>query len=460
VDLTYRLQEHERAMDEIYRQISGTLNDDQSSRVRELREMSMSRFMGELNRDRRLREALDDYILRGVLPVDTALRRHFESGEPLNLEIPDRGNHVSRLLEMAEEASREQTRVQIERYVPTENIGQAMGEQWNTILQRARARNVAERIQQTLEELGVRGFRVSEADVSTRIPMHAAVLALHDAVSELAARGEAVTLSDITELMRQRLGTDVIQIGRYHRLDLTNPNASAQLVHLLRRSTGWLRRFSEEIDEDWIDYISRQMYRAYQLRGIAMLGASGVVVEQPKTTPFPIELYGEWVRRAWEEINPGAWQDIQFEGEADVGAETGVGAGAGAGAEDGAGGGFQFGYQDAGGTGGWSGANYSGISSLSLSFTDGLLVAGIGIGAGYLWYRYRRRRDDDDEESEERVERRASRRGTGISGVTRFLVQANPFIRQPGHHISFDSDYRRPSQARLRRMERDMEGLL
>ena len=468
VAIQNQMQGHITRMEEIDAELRGWFDDYQMQRIRSLRSMYPTAFSAQLHRDDRLRHVMDDYILRAVLPADTAVRRHLEQGEDIDfnaLNIPGVEDAVCVLREMAEPTAPQQQRVMVEQFRPSEHLAEAMRNRWDALLQRARAITLRDRIQQTLEELGFRGFRVSEADISTRIPMHAAALALHDAVAELAARGQPVTLADISELLHQRLGSDVLQIGRYHRINLQNPQAAAEVVSLMRRRAGWLSRYSEEIDEQWLDYMSLQMYRAGQLQGIALLGAKGVLLDAPGRTPFPVEHYENWVRAAWGEITPQAWQDISLPVDSQAATDSEAAADPSQDAADTS----EHAEQGTGTGSGWniepSQINWSGggagLGSLSLSLSDDLLMVGAGlISAAAVYFHRRRRRREEGEGQDSREERRGARRGTGISGLTRFLVQANPYRLQPGHHMRFDFDYRRPSQARLRRMERDMEDLL
>ena len=464
VAIQNRMQEHITRMEKLDTNLRGSFSSDQIDRARRLRNMHATAFSSQLQRDDNLRRVMDDYILRVVLSVDTQMRRFLESGEQgvPRWWIPPRDSAVPELLDLSDPAEAATERVAVERYSPSPRLLERLEEEWVPIVQRARERNVAERLRQTLHEIGVRGS-ITEADISTRIPLHSAVLALHDVVSELAARGQPVTLADVSELMRQRLGADVLQIGRYHRLDLTNPQAAAGLVGMMRRSAGWIRRYTDVVDEDWLDYISSQMYRLKQYRGMAVLGASGVLLDQPERTPFPIEMYSDWIRTAWSEISPNAWAPIDIP-EATTTGDTGGTVSAPI-------------AQPVSGQPQWSGSSSAdvgqailsslsgglvaaNVGSLMLSLSDDLLIAGAGLLSAAAVFYHRRRRRNDDEEDEGSREERVVRRGTGIVGATRFLVHANPFVRQPGHHVRFDSDYRRPSQFRLRRMERDMEELI
>jgi hypothetical protein len=397
VAIQNQMQEHITRMEELDAGLRGWFSSEQIDRARRLRNMRATAFSSQLQRDDNLRRVMDDYILRVVLSVDTQMRRYLESGEQgvPRWWIPPRGSAVRELLELSEPAEAATERVAVERYSPSPRLLERLEEEWAPIVQRARERNVAERLQQTLHEIGVSGFRVTEADISTRIPLHSAVLALHDVVSELAARGQPVTLADVSELMRQRLGADVLQIGRYHRLDLTNPQAAAGLVEMMRRSAGWIRRYTDVVDEDWLDYISSQMYRLKQYRGMAVLGASGVLLDQPERTPFPIETYSDWIRTAWSEISPNAWAPIDIPEVTTTGDAGGTVAPI---------------AQPVSGQSQWSGSSSTdfgqailsslsgglvaaNVGSLMLSLSDDLLIAGAGlVSAAAVFYHRRRRR--------------------------------------------------------------------
>lgn len=433
-------------------------------RIYELLGYSAEQFGAELARNAYLRESLDEYILRVAVPVDTSIARWDYTQE---FQMPDIGGDImTTLRELGRPQETTTERVLVENYMP--QPFQVEEERMRQLVRQMRYRTAAERIQGLADELGL-GFRVTQADISTRIPMHSAVVALHQVLSEAANEGVAVTREDIVSRWRELLGTEQLQIGRYHTLDLTNPRAAEHFLRYLMGSSRWIRQYASMVDEQWLEWALRETHRlavAAGDRARVFARSNPIVLQAPGTTPFPEE-YMQWVQAVWQDVNQESESFQAFTPfQQTVVTQTPAGATSSGGAPKAPGGAGSTGNRGYGEDYSWVHDFAQGLRShganpyvtVGAMFADDLLVLGLSIGA-YLWHRRRRKREDDDEGSLAAAESRQSR-GTGIVGNSRFVVHADPFSIMPGGHIRFHSDYRRPSQHRLRRMERDMEGLL
>lgn len=463
----------EERSSELAREI-GELVQPHQQRVAELLSMKPLQFAAELGRNRYLRETLDDYILRVALPVDTTAAERTHDANPDVWQAPDIASagtamHLLRSV-MRQPDEPQPARVAVERLVPRAVSEEELLRISASALQELRATSVAERLRAMLEQRGVSGITITDRDIATWVPMHSAALALHRAVSEFAESGTPVQLSDVTERMRQLLGVDQLHIGRYHRLNLTVPTAAYDFVRYLMHSSGWIRRYADMIDEQWLDQMYEQMYRMRQAQfGRARAFASvtqPAAVEHPITTPFPEE-YMEWIASAWREISGSDLMETPPRTEqteqasSDQASSDQVSAGTGdfrsEGAEDQA-------SDDASGVGSplllrsfsQSGGAGSSFSS-GLLFVDDIVMLGLAAGAYVAHHLIRRRRERRQQQTSGGF---TVPRGTSLVGSRRFTVYADNMSLTPAHHVRFSADYRRPGPYRRRRMERDMEALL
>jgi len=540
-----------QALQSYHEQLTGMIGNWSRERQKLLQSLQSSSLPADIFvKNQELSDAVNQYVLRVALPIDTVVSDLLQadmllppppSGDQETREdpwsLPDLSGSwqdvIQRVWRTKPPQATERVPIELLRIAP--NLRQLVQNRWGVLKQHARAASLASAIigeesgemtdesaedddlddavqrARTRATLRSRVFRrgqisrtapLREVDLTLGLPIHAAASALHEVMSTAAESGTPVTLGDISSRVGEFLGASQLQIGERITVDWTDPTAALEFVRYLMNARGMTRSYVEDLNKDWLRWAYGQLYRLYYSGEgrpwlEQALGPEGAqVIEAPQTVPMYEEYEQSVVRPLWRQVSerafsgftpfpvsetvvspgtsepqptpepelgvsvpvePSAPQEGETPPQAPVESEAPSGEPEAP---------SPVGAPSAAGTppSGWGARLASGPwPSLALVFGDDIVLLGMaglaGLAALHQYVKRRKRKEDDEAEgSGRRVHR--TRRGTDIAGRLHFAVRADPTHATPAGHLRFHSDQRHPRSHRLRRMERDMEGLL